>query len=177
MIFKRVTYCAIGRANNGVKRSIDLLNFYKSNDGEENMIDVEEKISSVYTAHSKHFFFARKMISAFVLKENYLPLNPFTNWDYFMNDMVDRNLTVRANNNLIINSDEFWQFGIISNGCYHEIKLAIKLNKVIKFFSLGKKIEDIKEIAINNLSFEEELKDEYDMNNFLIELKNYINKK
>lgn len=137
------------------------------------MIDIKEKIPSVYTAHSKHFFFARKMISAFVLNQNYLPLNPFTNWDYFMNDMVDRNLTIRANNNLIINSDELWQFGIVSNGCYHEIKLAMKLNKTIKFFSLGKKLEDIKQISVNDLSFEEELKSEYDINQFIKELKSY----
>ena len=69
------------------------------------MVDVQEKIKSVYTAHSKHYFFARKMISAFVLEVNYLPLNPFTNCDYFMNDMVERSLTIRANNNLVMNCD------------------------------------------------------------------------
>jgi len=137
------------------------------------MIDVNEKICSVYTAHSKHYFFARRMISAFVLQENSIPLNPFTNWDYFMNDMVERSLTVRANNNLIIISDELWQFGIISNGCYHEIKLAMKLNKKVRFFSLGKKIEDIKEITIDDLTFEEELINEFNMNEFLFELKKY----
>ena len=70
------------------------------------MINTKEKIKSVYTAHSKHNFYARKMISAYTLNETYLPLNPFTSWDYFMNDMVDRNLTIRANNNLIYLSDE-----------------------------------------------------------------------
>ena len=90
------------------------------------MIDTQEKIKSVYTAHSKHYFYARKMISAYTLEKNYLPLNPFTNWDYFMNDMVDRNLTIRANNNLIYLSDELWNFGVVSNGCYHEINNEIK---------------------------------------------------
>lgn len=140
------------------------------------MIDIKEKIPSVYTAHSKHFFFARKMISAFVLEEEHVPLNPFTNWDYFMNDMVDRDLTVRANNNLIMISDELWQFGIISNGCYHEIKLAMNLNKKLRFFSLGKKLENIKEITITDLKFESELSDEYDMNTFIKEIEEYINK-
>ena len=42
------------------------------------MIDVKEKISSVYTAHSKHNFYARKLISSYVLENNRLPLNPFT---------------------------------------------------------------------------------------------------
>jgi hypothetical protein len=138
------------------------------------MKNIQEKIKSVYTAHSKHYFYARKMISAYVLKENALPLNPFTNWDYFMNDMVDRKLTVRANNSLIMISDELWQFGIISNGCYHEIKLAMELNKKIRFFTLGKYLEDIKEITTNDIEFEEELKNEYDTKKFLAELNEYV---
>lgn len=142
----------------------------------EKMIDVEEKNGSVYTAHSKHNFYARKMISAYVLENNKLPLNPFTNWDYFMNDMVDRKLTVRGNNNLIYLSDELWQFGIISNGCYHEIKLAMNLNKKIKFFEIGKTVRDIKEINIDKIEFEEELKEEFNMDEFKKELVNYLGK-
>lgn len=140
------------------------------------MIDVKEKIEAVYTAHSKHNFYARKMISAYVLENNKLPLNPFTNWDYFMNDMVDRNLTIRGNNNLIYLSKELWQFGIISNGCYHEIKLAMKLNLKIRFYSIGKMFKDIKELNIDELDFENELQKEHDMNLFKNELKQYLNK-
>ena len=138
------------------------------------MINREEKIASVYTAHSKHNFYARNMISAFVLENNKLPLNPFTNWDYFMNDMVDRNLTVRANNNLIYLSDELWQFGIISDGCYHEIKLAMNGKKKIRFYKIGKKVQDIEEITIDELEFEDELIQEYDIDNFKDELKEYV---
>lgn len=138
------------------------------------MVDTSKKINSVYTAHSKHNFYARKIISAFVLINDRMPLNPFTNWDYFMNDMVDRNLTIRANNNLIYNSDELWQFGIVSNGCYHEIKLAMKLKKKLKFFSLGKTVNDIKEIKINELEFEDELTNEYNVEEFISELITYI---
>ena len=140
------------------------------------MIDTKEKIKSVYTAHSKHNFYARKMISAFVLEKNKLPLNPFTNWDYFMNDMVDRKLTVRGNNNLIYLSDEVWQFGIISNGCYHEIKLAMSLKKKIKFFTIGKTPKDIEEIKLEDLLFEEELKKECNTKEFIDELIKYQNK-
>lgn len=140
------------------------------------MIDVKEKIEAVYTAHSKHNFYARKMISAYVLENNKLPLNPFTNWDYFMNDMVDRNLTIRGNNNLIYLSKELWQFGIISNGCYHEIKLAMKLNLKIRFYSIGKTFKDIKELNIDELDFENELQKKHDMNLFKNELKQYLNK-
>ena len=123
------------------------------------MININEKINSVYTAHSKHNFYARNIISSFVLNNNKLPLNPFTNFDY----------------NLIYLSDELWQFGIISNGCYHEIKLAMKLNKKLKFFSLGKTINDIKEININELEFEDELKNECNIKEFINELTTYIN--
>lgn len=139
------------------------------------MIEVQEKIKSVYTAHSKYNFYARRIISAYVLEKNQLPLNPFTNWDYFMNDMVDRKLIVRANNNLIYMADELWQFGIISNGCYHEIKLAMEKNKKIRFFSIGKSLQDIKEISVDELEFEKELIDEVDIKNFKKEIVDYIN--
>lgn len=140
------------------------------------MINTNEKIKSVYTAHSKHNFYARKIISAYVLIHNKLPLNPFTNWDYFMNDMVDRKFTIRGNNNLIYLADELWQFGIVSNGCYHEIKLAMEQNKNIRFFNIGKTLEDIKEISIKDLEFESELQEEYDVKKFQEEIVNYINK-
>lgn len=133
------------------------------------IIDVKEKITIVYTTHSKNNFYARSMISAFVLEKNKILLNPFANWDYFMNDMVDRKLNIRTNNNIIYLSDELWQFGIISDGCYHEIKLAMEKNMNIRFFSIGKKFQDIKELAINDLDFENELKQEYDINIFLKE--------
>lgn len=139
------------------------------------MVNVKEKIDVVYTAHSKHNFYARKMISAYVLENNRLPLNPFTNWDYFMNDIVDRDLTIRGNNNLIYLANEIWQFGVISNGCYHEIKLAMQFNKKVKFFKIGKTTQDIKEIKLEELEFEEELEQEYNMEEFKKELLLYLN--
>ena len=141
------------------------------------MIDKKERLNAVYTAHSKYNFFARRMISAFVLEQNKIPLNPFTNWDYFMNDMVDRSLTIRANNNLIYLSDELWQFGTIADGCYWEIKLAMEQNMEIKFYTIGKKLSDIKELSIDELDFEDELKEEVDINAFIEELKEYNEKR
>ncbi len=141
------------------------------------MIDIKDKIPSVYTAHSKYNFYARKLISAYVLESNHLPLNPFTNWDYFMDDMVDRKLTVRANNNLIYLSDELWQFGEISDGCYNEIKLAMMLNKKVRFFTVGKRIDDINELEIDNIIFEDDLKEKINIDEFITELKDYCDKK
>lgn len=136
-------------------------------------MDKEKEISTVYTAHSKYNFYARKMISAFVLDNDYLPLNPFTNWDYFLNDMVDRDLIVRANNNLIYRSNELWQFGDISDGCYHEIELAMKLGIKIRFFSIGKKITDIHELSLDELVFEKELMDKIDIDKIINKIKDY----
>lgn len=121
------------------------------------MPDTTKKIKSVYTAHSKHNFYARKLISAYVLEKGRLPLNPFTNWDYFMDDMVNRKLTTRANNNLIYLADEIWQFGVIADGCCYEIELAAKLDKKVRFFTVGKTIKDIREIKPDEITFEQDL--------------------
>lgn len=138
------------------------------------MSDLQKKIPSVYTAHSKYYFYARELISAFVLKKNYVPLNPFMNWNYFLGDQVKRDLVVRANNNLILQADELWQFGPIADGCYHEIMLAMKQGKPIRFFSIGKKLEDIHPLKITELKFEDELREAIDVGEFIVKLKTYI---
>ena len=48
------------------------------------MSDLQKKIPTVYTAHSKYYFYARELISAFVLKKNYVPLNPFYELELFL---------------------------------------------------------------------------------------------
>ena len=115
----------------------------------------------IYTTVSKHNFFQRDMISKFVLERGRVPLNPFKNWDYFLADTVDRDLVICANNNLVMNAEELWQFGQISNGCWAEIKLALKDGKKVKYFSLGRRVEDIKEIKAIDVEFEQELLDEF----------------
>ena len=120
-------------------------------------MDQYEKKKAVYTAYSKFFFYYKMQISAYVLEEGYIPLNPFTNWGYFMDDMVDRDLVVRGNNNLIYMAEEIWTFGPIADGVYAEVQLANKLAKKVRHFSLGKKISDIHSIEKNELIFEDEL--------------------
>lgn len=120
-------------------------------------MDRYEKKFAVYTAYSKHYFFDKMQISAYVLDEGFIPLNPFTNWGYFMDDMVDRDLVVRGNNNLIYLAEEVWTFGPIADGVYAEVRLANKLGKKVRHFSLGKKISDIHPIMKNELVFEDEL--------------------
>lgn len=86
-------------------------------------MDKKEKKCIIYTAQSKHYYFAKMMISKYVLEHDSVPLNPFSNWAYFMNDTVNRELVVRANNNLIILSDELWSFGPIADGVLAEIRI------------------------------------------------------
>lgn len=125
-------------------------------------MNLSEKRPAVYTAYSKHFFFAKMLISAHVLEEGYIPLNPFNNWEYFMDDMVNRDLVVRGNNNLIFLADEIWTFGPIADGVFAEIVLANSLGKPVKYYSVGKKIQDIRLLTNRELVFEEELLQKFD---------------
>jgi hypothetical protein len=132
-------------------------------------MDRFEKRAAVYTAYSKHFFFAKMLISAYVLDKNYVPLNPFNNWEYFMDDMVDRDFVIRGNNNLILLADEVWTFGPIADGVFAEVKLANSLGKPVRYYSVGKKIKDIQPLTNDALVFEDELLKQFERNIILKE--------
>ena len=125
-------------------------------------MDRFEKRPVIYTAYSKYYFFAKILVSSYVLDKDFIPLNPFNNWEYFMDDMVDRDLVVRGNNNLILLSDEIWTFGPIADGVFAEVKLANSLGKPVRYFSVGKKLEDIHTLTNKELIFEEELLQKFD---------------
>lgn len=131
-----------------------------------------EKKRIVYTAQSKYYYFAKMMIVKYVLKHDAIPLNPFNNWSYFMNDMVDRDLVVCANDNLVYISDAIWVFGPIADGVLKEIRLGKELGKNIRFFSVGKRYDEIREIGIENLAFEEEVLIKEDKESLLKEFSN-----
>ena len=125
-------------------------------------MDRFEKRPVIYTAYSKYYFFAKMLVSSYVLDKDFIPLNPFNNWEYFMDDMVDRDSVVRGNNNLILLSDEIWTFGPIADGVFAEVKLANSLGKPVRYFSVGKKLEDIHTLTNKELIFEEELLQKFD---------------
>ena len=125
-------------------------------------MDRFEKRPVIYTAYSNYYFFAKMLVSSYVLDKDFIPLNPFNNWEYFMDDMVDRDLVVRGNNNLILLSDEIWTFGPIADGVFAEVKLANSLGKPVRYFSVGKKLEDIHTLTNKELIFEEELLQKFD---------------
>lgn len=111
----------------------------------------------IYTALSKHSFFAKDIICAHVFTNGCVPLNPFSMFGYFLNDMVDRDLVRDANNRVISVVDEVWSYGPVADGCLNEIKWAMSHQKPVKFFSVGTSIEKIQEINESQLIFESEI--------------------
>lgn len=110
----------------------------------------------VYTAMSKLNFCYRQYISAFALKQGVVPLNPFMNWDYFLSDLVERDLVREGNNNLVKCADEVWVFGSVSNGVLAEIQMAWELQKPTKFFRI-ESARDYTSVDLEDVVFEEEV--------------------
>lgn len=92
------------------------------------------------------------LISKFVLEKGNCPINPFTNFDYFLCELVSRDLIRQANNFLIKKCDEIWVFGEISNGVLKEIKLA----QPIKYFDT-REPKRIREISEKEIKLEVEI--------------------
>ena len=50
----------------------------------------------VFTAMSKKYFYMRFFVTKFVLDQGVVPINPFTSFDYFLLDAVERDKIGRA---------------------------------------------------------------------------------
>lgn len=121
-----------------------------------------KNLSVVFTAQSKIYFYCRNAVCEYVLRQGCLPLNPFRVFEYFLDDRVDRDIIRQGNNNLIRIADELWVFGkVIADGVLFEILYAKTIGKPIRYFTIDNRMEGIKEIGINSLSFESEVKDQY----------------
>lgn len=108
----------------------------------------------VFTAQSKQFFYCRDVVCEYVMRQGFLPINPFRVFDYFLGDRVDRDLIRRGNNQLIRTCDELWVFGSIADGVLFEIVSAIEQQKPVRFFTIGSEIREIYEISVDNITFE-----------------------
>jgi len=95
-------------------------------------------------------------ISAFVLKNGGVPLNPFMVFDYFLLDTVDRDLVRQGNNNLVKRCDEIWIFGAVSNGVLAEIQIANKQGRAVRYFVV-KESREIVETTKDEIEMEEEV--------------------
>ena len=121
-------------------------------------LHVQEQKDFVYTAQSKYMFYLKDKITAFVLKEGYIPLNPFMSFGFGMNDLVPLNTIRNANNNFVTRADEIWVFGPISDGVLAEVLLAKEHGKKVRYFLIDSEHPD-GFIAVNleEMTFEDDL--------------------
>lgn len=117
---------------------------------------LQEKKPIIFTALSKKYFYMRFHIVKFVLEQGGVPINPFTSYDYFLLDTVDRDVIRNANNNLVNLADELWVFGSISNGVLAETLHVKSTGRPIRYFELVNDRE-CKEISKEELVFEDGL--------------------
>ena len=116
----------------------------------------EERVV-VFTAQSKAYFYCRDVVCEYVFKSGHIPVNPFRVFEYFLGDRVERDWVRQGNNNLIRICNELWVFGPIANGVLFEIHYAQKLNKPVRYFSIGTKASEIDVLTREQLSFEPEV--------------------
>lgn len=143
-----VANCIIENRKKSINASMEKLKIKKSD---------TDDMKVVFTAQSKAYFYCRDVICQFVFEKGFLPINPFRVFDYFLGDRVERDMIRRGNNQLIKLCDELWVFGSIADGVLFEIASAIDQGKKIRFFSIGTKIEEIREITTAELTFEPEV--------------------
>ncbi len=90
----------------------------------------------VFCSQSRFYMFASELICKFVIDEGYVPINSFTNFGYFLHELVSRHDIVEGINNIINHCHELWVFGPITEGVDEEIKMCKKLSKPIRFFDI-----------------------------------------
>jgi len=112
----------------------------------------------IYTAQSKNFFYCRDAVCEFVFRKGAVPLNPFRVFDYFLSDRVSRDVVRDGNRKIIEVSDEVWVFGqALADGVILEIALATRLGKPLRYFSIGARAAEIRPIAPEQLTVEDEV--------------------
>ena len=108
----------------------------------------------VFTAMSKKYFYMRFFVTKFALDQGVVPINPFTSFDYFLLDAVERDTVRRANNTLVVRADELWVFVDIADGVRAEVVQAWQQHKTVRFFAFrGDK--HIYEVTIDDLVYED----------------------
>ncbi len=117
---------------------------------------MEEKNKElIYPTYSKHNFYFRANISRFILNQGCIPLIPFMLLDYFSTYAKDKDIIKNANN-VIRKADKLWVFGQIADRVLHEIKIAKKLDKPIKYFEIINS-KEIRKISEEEVKFEGDL--------------------
>jgi len=113
----------------------------------------------VFTAQSKRFFYCREAVCEFAFARGAVPVNPFMAFGYFLADRADRDAIRQANDALVLRSDQLWVFGrALANGVLHEIDVAARAGKPVRFFSIDDRPESIEELHLDALHFEDEVR-------------------
>ena len=108
----------------------------------------------VFTAMSKKYFYMRFFVTKFMLEQGVVPINPFTSFDYFLLDAVERDTVRHANNTLVARADELWVFGDIADGVRAEVVQAWQQHKTGRFFAF-RDDKHIYEVTIDDLVYED----------------------
>lgn len=108
----------------------------------------------VFTAQSAKNFHQRMLICKHVFDQGNTPINPFTNFGYYLYELVERNLVRQGNNNLMRRADELWVYGDISDGVASEIRFAHELGMPIRYFSIDNLPGRPVETTLEQLPFE-----------------------
>lgn len=110
----------------------------------------------IFTALSKKFFYFRYHIVKYVLEQGAVPINPFTSFEYFLLDTVDRDVVRSANNVLVHRADELWVFGDVSDGVLAEIKQVKEHGKPVRYFKIVQS-QTIEPVELAEVVLEEEV--------------------
>lgn len=116
-------------------------------------LKLQEKRKIIFTALSKRNFYMRFLISKHVFDNDFVPINPFMSLDYFLADIVDRDLIRNANNNLLRIADELWVYGDISDGVAAEIEMSKSQGKQIRYFKILED-QDFEEVNEGDVAYE-----------------------
>lgn len=75
-----------------------------------------DRVPVIFTAHRAETAYLRERVCAFVLAAGAVPVNPWMMGGYFLYGLAEKDAIRRANNNLLMRSDELWVSGKISDG-------------------------------------------------------------
>ncbi|MFH1810350.1 MAG: hypothetical protein ABIJ09_16510 [Pseudomonadota bacterium] len=109
----------------------------------------------VFTAQSRHLYYARMLVCQHAIEQGAVPLNPFNAFGYFLHDLVPRDDVRCCNNNVLARCDALWVYGPIADGVWAEILYALQLGKPLRFFAAGPHHADFTELSVDSLTFEE----------------------
>jgi hypothetical protein len=113
--------------------------------------DLFERRPVVFTAHAAESAYLRERICAFVLDRGAVPVNPWMMGGYFLYGLVGKDAVRRANNNLLMRSDELWVFTgeaeAVADGVNVEIDWAVAHDVPVRRFHLDHYGESIQEVV------------------------------